>query len=118
MLATTFTCPNFGHVIVATQVANASQTHRSSVYLIFHNVVVHRFKFEVNTDSHAAPSRIRGVLGASRVQVNNGDELTQFPLDLADEVKGMYRLMDLISESGSNGYGGDPSGTALLVSIR
>lgn len=25
--------------------------------------------------------------------------------DLADEVKGMYRVLDLISESGTNGYG-------------
>jgi hypothetical protein len=25
--------------------------------------------------------------------------------DLADKVKGMYRLLDLIGESGSNGYG-------------
>ncbi|KAI0250891.1 hypothetical protein BJV78DRAFT_528526 [Lactifluus subvellereus] len=26
------------------------------------------------------------------------------PIDLADQVKGMYRLLDLICESGSNGY--------------
>ena len=29
---------------------------------------------------------------------------TQIPADLADKVKGMYRLLDLISESGSSGY--------------
>ncbi|KAI9443938.1 hypothetical protein H4582DRAFT_1807523, partial [Lactarius indigo] len=29
---------------------------------------------------------------------------SDIPVDLADEVVGMYRLMDLISESGSNGY--------------
>ena len=27
------------------------------------------------------------------------------PIDLADHIKGMYRLLDLIVESGSNGYG-------------
>ena len=27
------------------------------------------------------------------------------PVDLADRVKGMYRLLALIGESGSNGYG-------------
>ena len=78
--------------------------------------MVHRFNFEGNTDSHAAPSRRRGVLGPSQVQVDNDDELSQFPVDLADEIKGMYRLMDLISESGSNGHGKESSGTALLVS--
>ncbi len=31
------------------------------------------------------------------------------PLDLATSVKGMYRLLDLINESGSNGSGKDPS---------
>jgi hypothetical protein len=30
-------------------------------------------------------------------------------LDLAASVKGMYRLLDLINESGSNGYGEEPS---------
>jgi hypothetical protein len=29
------------------------------------------------------------------------------PMDLAEEIKGMYRLLDLISESGSNGCGND-----------
>ncbi len=32
-----------------------------------------------------------------------------FPLDLAAAIKGMYRLLDLINESGSNGYGKEPS---------
>lgn len=31
------------------------------------------------------------------------------PLDLAMAVKGMYRLLDLVNESGSNGYGKRPS---------
>jgi len=29
-------------------------------------------------------------------------------LDLADGVEGMYRVLDLISESGGNGYGTEP----------
>ena len=29
------------------------------------------------------------------------------PMDLADKVKGMYRLLDLVSESGSNGCGNE-----------
>lgn len=29
-------------------------------------------------------------------------------LDLAPSVKGLYRLLDLINESGSNGYGEEP----------
>ncbi|KAH9027877.1 hypothetical protein EDB85DRAFT_1892774 [Lactarius pseudohatsudake] len=45
-----------------------------------------------------------GVLDASQIQDRNDDELAPIPVDLADEVEGMYRLMDLISESGSNGY--------------
>ncbi len=28
-----------------------------------------------------------------------------FPRDLAVAVKGMYRILDLVNESGSNGYG-------------
>jgi hypothetical protein len=31
------------------------------------------------------------------------------PMDLADGIKGMYRVLDLISESGSNGHGKGPS---------
>jgi hypothetical protein len=27
------------------------------------------------------------------------------PVDLAEKIKGMYRLLDLTGESGSNGYG-------------
>ncbi|KAH9059728.1 hypothetical protein EDB87DRAFT_1831890 [Lactarius vividus] len=47
-----------------------------------------------------------GVLDVSQTQIQdmNDDELAPIPVDLADEVEGMYRLMDLISESGSNGY--------------
>ena len=32
------------------------------------------------------------------------DNPASTPVDLADEVKGMYRLLELIRESGSNGY--------------
>ncbi|KAH9165762.1 hypothetical protein EDB89DRAFT_2008009, partial [Lactarius sanguifluus] len=45
-----------------------------------------------------------GLLDASQIQDRNDDELAPIPVDLADEVEGMYRLMDLISESGNNGY--------------
>ncbi|KAF8267057.1 hypothetical protein EI94DRAFT_1731643 [Lactarius quietus] len=45
-----------------------------------------------------------GVLEAPQVQVENDEDLAPIPVDLADEVEGMYRLLDLISESGSNGY--------------
>jgi hypothetical protein len=38
-----------------------------------------------------------------------------FPMDLAEKVKGMYRLLDLISESGSNGCGDEHFLYALLV---
>jgi hypothetical protein len=49
------------------------------------------------------------MLRASQIQVKKGDDLAPSSVDLADEVEGMYRLMDLISESGSNGCGMDPS---------
>ncbi len=49
------------------------------------------------------------MLGASQIQARNDYELAPIPVDLADDVEGMYRLMDLISESGSNGYGKEPS---------
>ncbi|KAI9455179.1 hypothetical protein BJY52DRAFT_1224795, partial [Lactarius psammicola] len=60
------------------------------------------------TDLHAAPSgsdvkQDLGMLGASQIQDKDDDDLASIPVDLADEVEGMYRLMDLISESGSNG---------------
>ncbi|KAH9027352.1 hypothetical protein EDB84DRAFT_1500330 [Lactarius hengduanensis] len=60
-------------------------------------------------DPHTSPSDIDGeqdlgVLDASQIQDRIDDELAPIPVDLADEVEGMYRLMDLISESGSNGY--------------
>ncbi|KAI9443823.1 hypothetical protein H4582DRAFT_1807697 [Lactarius indigo] len=39
-----------------------------------------------------------------RIRAKNNDKPAPTPVDLADQVKGMYRLLDLISESGSNGY--------------
>jgi hypothetical protein len=39
--------------------------------------------------------------GTSQIRGKNG----QTPVDLANEIKGMYRVLDLISESGTNGYG-------------
>ncbi|KAH9016242.1 hypothetical protein EDB85DRAFT_1898280 [Lactarius pseudohatsudake] len=56
-------------------------------------------------DPHAVPRR-GGVKqnsrmeGTSQIRVRNA----QTSVDLADEVKGMYRVLDLINESGSNGY--------------
>ncbi len=44
-----------------------------------------------------------------RNRVKNNDNPVPSPVDLAHEVKGMYRLLDLISESWSNGYGRGPS---------
>jgi hypothetical protein len=37
------------------------------------------------------------------------------PMDLAENIKGMYRLLDLISESGSNGCGNDHFLDAILA---
>lgn len=37
------------------------------------------------------------------------------PMDLAEKIKGMYRLLDLISESRSNGCGNEPFPDTLLV---
>jgi len=38
------------------------------------------------------------------------------PIDLVEKIQGMYRLLDLISESGSNGCGNEPFPDLLLVS--
>ena len=38
------------------------------------------------------------------------------PMDLAEKIKGMYRLLDLFSESGSNGCGNEPFPNLLLLS--
>jgi hypothetical protein len=37
------------------------------------------------------------------------------PMDLAEKIKGMYRLLDLINESKSNGCGNEPFPDSLLV---
>ena len=71
--------------------------------------MVHRSKILGTSDAHAAPSGSNvkidlEVPGEHQIQKND-DDLAPIPVDLADEVEGMYRLMDLISESGSNGYG-------------
>ena len=39
------------------------------------------------------------------------------PVDLTEKIKGMYRLLDLFSESGSNGCGNEPFTHPLLVSL-
>ncbi|KAH9023071.1 hypothetical protein EDB83DRAFT_2527400 [Lactarius deliciosus] len=50
----------------------------------------------------------------------NNDNPVPTLVDLADEVKGMYRLLDLVSESVGDGYGKDPSSRAdgLTTLIR
>lgn len=46
--------------------------------------------------------------GTSQIRVQN----MPTSADLVDEVKGMYRVLELISESGTNGYGKErPSGS-------
>ncbi len=73
--------------------------------------MLHRYTFQDITDPHTtAPSvsEVEQDFGASQIQVKNDDEVAPISQDLADEVDGMYRLMDLISESGSNGYGKEP----------
>jgi hypothetical protein len=53
-------------------------------------------------------------------RVTKSDNPASAPVDLADKVKGMYRLLDLISESGSNGYGMNPRplGDGFMALIR
>jgi hypothetical protein len=60
------------------------------------------------------------MLDGLQIQAKNDVDLEPIPVDLADEVEGMYRLMDMISESGSHGYGKEPfnSSTDTLVSFR
>jgi hypothetical protein len=59
------------------------------------------------------------MLDVPQIQAKNDVDLEPIPVDLADEVEGMYRLMDLISESGSHGYGKGPfkSSADVLVSF-
>jgi hypothetical protein len=53
---------------------------------------------------------LRVKVGAQRKKVIEPNVKAQSSLlDLAAAVKGMYRLLDLINESGSNGYGKEPS---------
>ena len=55
------------------------------------------------TDTHTDPHAVRVQLeGTSQLYVPNAPST---PADLADEVKGMYRVLDLISESGTNASG-------------
>jgi hypothetical protein len=53
---------------------------------------------------------LRVKVGAQKKKVIEPNVKAQSSLlDLAAAVKGMYRLLDLINESGSNGYGKEPS---------
>lgn len=69
------------------------------------------------TDPYVAPSGSGSMqdsmqdverLDAPQIQAKSDVDIESIPVDLADEVEGMYRLMDLISESGSHGYGKEP----------
>ena len=100
----------FGHATAGAQASNASPTRRT---------IAHLPEFQGSIDPHFAPSgsginQDSGVLGTSQIQVKDDDDLASIPVDLAGEVEGMYRLMDLISESGSNGYGKEPSNSRSL----
>jgi hypothetical protein len=66
-----------------------------------------------NVQTHTHIGRVDS---AGKVSHNNRVRVSR-PLakDLAKEIKGMYRLLDLISESGSNGCGKEPSQDALVV---
>jgi hypothetical protein len=55
-----------------------------------------------------------GKKGQSKIPDLPRRSLTQ-PMDLAEKIKGMYRLLDLISESGSNGCGNEPFLDSLLA---
>ena len=59
------------------------------------------------TDPYVTPQDVE-MLDAPQIQTKNDVDVEPIPNDLADEVEGMYRLMDLISESGSHGYGKRP----------
>ena len=51
-----------------------------------------------------------GEIGSSGKKGQNkmSDLPPTLPIDLAEKIKGMYRLLDLISESRSNGCGNEP----------
>ena len=66
------------------------------------------FKATVELDFLLVPGTITRRFGelASTIQHNNLHPAVVSTLtDLSGKVKGMYRLLDLIEESGSNGYG-------------
>lgn len=66
------------------------------------------FKATVELDFLLVPGPITRRFGelASTIQQNNLHPAVVSTLtDLSGKVKGMYRLLDLIEESGSNGYG-------------
>jgi hypothetical protein len=61
-----------------------------------------------NIDPQAGASRNdpdTGSRNANREDKQNNQAPRPLALDLAEEITGMYRLLDLISESGSNGCG-------------
>ncbi|KAI9434861.1 hypothetical protein H4582DRAFT_2080533 [Lactarius indigo] len=76
-------------ITVDTQAADSWQTH--------------------NNNSRSAPpggdiKQDSGIKDGDQNRVKNNGNPTTTLIDLANEVKDMYRLLDLVSESGSNGY--------------
>ena len=96
-------------LVVDAQDTNLWKTHDGSTLRLWSIVLILTRDM---TDSRAAPpgrdvKQDSGMQATSQDRVKNSDNPAPTPVDLADEVKGMYRLLDLISESGSNGYGKD-----------
>jgi hypothetical protein len=68
------------------------------------NTTIHTYPGHVDSDRHSA----------GKVLFN--DTASQlFTMDLAEEIRGMYRLLDLVSESGSNGCGNEHPQDALFI---
>ena len=61
-----------------------------------------------------AEGNLRVNVGTEKRVMEPNMKTQSSPLDLAGAVKGMYRLLDLINESGSNGYGKEPSQDVAL----
>jgi hypothetical protein len=62
-----------------------------------------------NKQTHTHTDRV----DSTRKELHNNKALRTIPMDLAEEVNGMYRLLDLVDESGSNGCGNEQFQDAL-----
>ena len=54
-------------------------------------------------------------MDSARKEGQNNKIPPPVPMDLAERIKGMYRLLDLISESGSNGCGNEALSSYAIV---